>query len=127
MEGFTKAVLGNWWLKLSALGLAYALWLAVGQAPQVEVGISVPLELENLASDLQVTGGVATRIHVHLRGPENIVRTLTPEEVSVVLDLAGFNAGNHNVPLTVADVKAPPEIEVLNITPEEVRLELAPR
>ena len=127
MEGFAKAALGNWWLKLLSLGLAYALWVAVGQTPQVDVGVSVPLELRNLSAELRVTGEMTTRIHLLLRGPESILRTLPSEQVGVVLDLESFSAGNHTIPLTAADVEAPSGIEVMRITPREVRLELAPR
>jgi len=127
MEGFSKALVGNWWLKLLAVGLAYALWLAVAQAPQAVVGVSVPLELRNLSPGLEATGTMMTRIHVVLRGPETILRTLPSEQVSVVLDLQGFSAGRHTIPLTAAEVEAPSGIEVVRITPREVRLELAPR
>ena len=127
MEGFAKAALGNWWLKLLSLGLAYALWVAVGQAPRVDVGISVPLELRNLSSSVRVTGEMTTRVYLILRGPESILRTLPSEQVGVVLDLQGFSAGNHTIPLTPANVEAPSGIEVVRITPEEVLLELTPR
>jgi len=126
MEGFARALAGNWWLKLLALALAYALWLAVAQAPQAEVGVSVPLELRNVSPALRVTGEMTTRVYVLLRGPENILRTLPAGQVNVVLDLQGFSAGNHTIPLTPADVEAPSGIEVVRITPQEVRLELAP-
>lgn len=126
MDGSGKALLGNWWLKLLALALAYALWVMVGQAPQVDVGVSVPLELRNLSPALRVTGGVTSRVHVVVRGPESILRTLPSQQVGVVIELQGFGAGNHRIPLTAANVEAPAGIEVVRITPEEVRLELAP-
>jgi hypothetical protein len=126
MEGFAKVVFGNWWLKLLALGMAYALWLAVVQAPPAEVSAALPLELRNLAPGLEVKGTLTTRLHVVLRGPESILRTLPQAELSVVLDLAGYSAGNHLIALQPGDVAVPPGIEVVRITPNEVRLELAP-
>lgn len=127
MAGFTHALVGNWWLKLLAVGLAYALWLAVAQAPPTEVELSVPLELRNLSPDLQATGTMLTRIHVRLRGPETILRTLPSEQVSVAVDLDGFSAGSHTIPLTPADVELPSGVEVVRITPGEVHLVLAIR
>ena len=122
-----KVLLRNWWLKLLALGLAYALWLAVAQAPQADIAVSVPLELRNLPPALRLEGEMATRVHLHLHGPESLLRLLPSEQVGVVLDLQGFTVGNHTIPLTPANVVAPSGIEVVRITPEEVRLELAPR
>ena len=128
MSGWLKqVVLHNWWLKLVSLGLAYVLWVVVTQAPPVEIGLTVPLELRNLPANLQVQGEIPTRVHVHVRGPEGQLRMLEPEEVGVALDLAGATAGNHSFRLEAANVELPPGVEVVRIVPEEVRLELVPR
>jgi len=113
------------WLKLLSLALAYALWAIVTQAPPVEIGMSVPLELRNLPRELQVEGEIPTRIHLHLRGPEGRMRRLEPEEVGVAVDMSWATPGNHTLRLEVSHVELPPGIEVVRIVPEEVRLELA--
>lgn len=122
-------LLHNWWLKLLALGLAYALWAVVipTESGPVEIGLSVPLELAHLPPGLQVTGEIPTRIHLHLRGNELRLRRLQPEEVGVLLDLRGASPGNNTFRLTAADVEAPAGVEVVRITPEEIRLEMARR
>jgi hypothetical protein len=127
MSWLKNLLLRDWWLKLLSLVLAYGLWAVVTQAPPVEIGLSVPLELRHLPAHLQVAGEIPPRIHLHLRGRENRMRTLRLEEVGVALDLSGARAGNHRFPLTPANVELPAGIEVVRIIPEEVRLELAPR
>ena len=122
-----QLALHNWWLKLVSLGLAYVLWVVVTQAPPVEVGLTVPLELRNLPANLQVAGEIPTRVHVQVRGPEGQLRMLEPEEVAVAVDLSGLAAGNHSFRLEAANVELPPGVEVVRIIPDEVRLELAPR
>jgi YbbR domain-containing protein len=116
----------DWWLKVLSLALAYALWAIVTQAPPVEIGMSVPLELRNLPRGLQVEGEIPTRIHLHLRGPQERMRGLEPEEVGVAVDMSWATPGNHTLRLEVSHVELPPGIEVVRIIPEEVRLELAP-
>lgn len=122
-----QVVLHNWWLKLASLGLAYVLWVVVTQAPPVEVGLTVPLELRNLPENLQVAGEIPTRVHLHVRGPEGQLRMLEPEEVGVALDLKAATAGNHSFRLEAANVDLPAGVEVVRIIPGEVRLELVPR
>jgi hypothetical protein len=129
MDWLRRLLLHNWWLKLLALGLAYALWALVipTESGPVEIGISVPLELANVPANLEVVGEIPTRIHLHLRGSEARLRRLLPEEVGIALDLRQATAGNHVFRLTAADVEAPPGVEVMRIVPEEVRLEFVRR
>lgn len=122
-----QVLLHNWWLKLASLGLAYVLWVVVTQAPPVEVGLTVPLELRNVPENLLVAGEIPSRVHLRVRGPEGQLRMLEPEEVGVAVDLTGATPGNHSFRLEAANVELPPGVEVVRIIPNEVRLELAPR
>ncbi|MGH9776904.1 MAG: hypothetical protein ACRD5I_00685 [Candidatus Acidiferrales bacterium] len=126
MNLLKRIFVDDWWLKLLSLALAYALWAIVTQAPPVEIGMSVPLELRDLPRELQVEGEIPTRIHLHLRGPEGRMRRLEPEEVGVAVDMSWATPGRHTLRLDVSHVELPPGIEVVRIVPEEVRLELAP-
>ena len=126
MGGLGRALLNNWWLKLLSLALAYALWSLVTQAPTIDGDISVPLELRNLAPDLQVAGGLSTRARLHLRGSESLLRELGSNDLGLVVDLQGFGAGRHRFQLTAKNVELPPGIEVVGVTPAEVWLELVP-
>lgn len=127
MGGLRDWILGNWWLKLLALGLAYALWSIVIQAPLVEVGVSVPLELRHLPAELEMAGEIPARVHLHLRGPQRILRGLQPEEIGVTVDLSRAAPGIHSFGLRSENVEVPPGVEVVRITPEAVQVELVLR
>jgi len=126
MGGLGRALLSNWWLKLLSLGLAYGLWALVTQAPPMDVEVSVPLELRNLAPDLQVAGGLTTRARLHLRGSESLLHELGSNNLELVVDLEGFGAGHHRFRLTAQNAEVPLGIEVVGVSPEEVWLELVP-
>ena len=124
LKGFLQH---NWWLKLLALGLAYALWALATQSPTVEISVSVPLELRKLPPGLHVAGEFPPQVHLHLRGSGSRLRTLRPEKLGVGVDLSGIAAGNHWFLLDPRDVNAPPGIEVVDITPAQVQLQLVER
>jgi YbbR domain-containing protein len=120
-------LLENWGLKLLSVVLAYALWMTLTQAPAVEIGLSVPLELRNLPVHLQVAGEIPARVHLHLHGPERILRRLEAEDVGVTVDLSRARVGNHRFELRKENVEVPAGIDVVRISPEEVSLELVAR
>ncbi|MFQ5817824.1 MAG: CdaR family protein [Terriglobia bacterium] len=127
MSWLRQLLLHNWWLKLLALALAYALWWVVMRGPVVEMGMWAPLELRNVPVGMQVRGEFPSPVYLHLRGPERRLHTLEPEKLGVVVDLSEATAGNYQFKLERENVEVPPGIEVVRIIPEEVRLQLARR
>lgn len=127
MDWLKQLLLRNWWLKLLSLALAYALWSIITQAPPVEIQVSALLELRQVPASLEVAGEIPPRVHLHLRGPENRLRALQPEEVGVVVNLNAAKPGHHVIQLTPAHAEVPPGIEVVRTIPDQVHLELVPR
>lgn len=127
MEWLKHSLLRNWELKVLALVLAGGLWAIVTQGPPVEIGLQVPLELRHVPLHLQVSGELPAAVHLRLRGPENRLRELEPGAVAVVVDLAGALPGNHIIELRSQHVRVPPGVEVVSLSPTQVRLELVPR
>jgi len=127
MKWLKHFLLHNWWLKLLSVLLAYGLWTVVTQAPPIEIRMSVALELRHVPAGLEVRGDIPPRVRLHLRGPENRLRALQPEEVAAFINLNTATAGEYNFKLGTDNVDLPPGIEVTSIVPDELRLELVPR
>lgn len=127
MPSLRKLVLDNWWLKLLSLGLAFALWLAVGNAPPVEVRIAVPVEIHNLPADLRLLSDLPTHVQVTLNASEPVLSQLSYDKLSVRVDLEGFAAGVHELRFQPDDIDVPPGVQVVRIKPIELRVELVPR
>lgn len=124
MNWLRKLVLHNWWAKLLALGLACALWLTVANAPPAEAQLAVPLQLENVPPGLRLVSDVPTHVQVTVRASANLLQELPFEQLVVTVDLKGFGEGNHRYRFSSHDVQLPPGIDVVRITPAELRLEL---
>lgn len=114
-------VLHNFGLKLISLALAVALWLAVsGQSP-TEVAIDVPIEFENIPSNLEIGSENIPRAQVRLRGPERAISGLRTSDVRAAIDLTGAAPGQRTFNLT-QNVTYPHQLDVTQVTPSHLQL-----
>lgn len=121
---FQRYVLHNLALKVIALVSAVLLWSAVAREPMVETAYSVPIELHQMPPSLEITTTGIPLAQVRLRGPERRIRQLTTSDVHPVINLAGSGTGEHTYDLTASQVNVPYSIEVVQVTPSEIRIGL---
>jgi YbbR domain-containing protein len=114
----------NLGLKLVAVVLATALWFAVAGEPQVERAIRVPLEFQNKPTHLEIVGEPPTNVDIRVVGSSAILSRLAPGELVAVLDLTNARAGSRLFNMRLDSVRVPYGIEVQNIAPATVPLEL---
>jgi YbbR domain-containing protein len=114
----------NWFLKLLSLVFATTLWVAVASETSSEIGIEVPLEYHNVPAQMEITGDAANTVEVRLRGAANVVKDITPKQVSTTVDLSNVTPGERTVMLTAQNVQAPFGTEVIRINPSQVRISL---
>jgi YbbR-like protein len=111
-------------LKVLAFLLALLLF-AVSRQPIAEVRLSgVPLEFRGIGQGLEISGDVAQSVSVRLRGPRDVVRNLSPNQLLVIANLSNKESGERNVQLRPDDVSPPDNVEVLQIVPPSIKLKL---
>jgi YbbR domain-containing protein len=111
-------------LKVLAISLATLLWLTVAGEHVVERSIRVPLEFRNIPEALEITGDPPNSVDVQLRGSSAVLGRLDPGEVVAVLDLTGGRPGSRLFHLRNDEVRAPFGVEVAQVVPSTVSLEL---
>lgn len=114
-----------WGLRLLALVIAVALWLAIAVEDretrgQRAVTASVTY---NSPPDLVLIDPVQ-ELRVLLSGPETQIATLDPRSVSVRVDLAATEPGIQTLSLSADDVSLPPNLRVESITPNQLQVEV---
>lgn len=119
---FHRYVAHNWLLKLIALACSVLLWSAVSREPVVETAYSVPIELHHVPPNLEITTSGIPLAQVRLRGAERRIRQLTAADVHPVINLSGSGIGEHTYDMTASQVHVPYDIEVVQVTPAEVRI-----
>jgi hypothetical protein len=113
-------------LKLSALVIATALWVAYNSEPVVETGYSAPLLLVNVPSGMQVTGDVPSAVLLRLRGRLGRLRRVDPAELSVTADCSQARPGRQFVRLAPNMVSVPYGADIVGITPPQIEISLVP-
>ena len=114
----------NWYLKLISLGLAAMLWMFVATEASSEIGMEVPLEYRNIPPQLEITGDTTNMVQVRLRGSSNVIRDISPRDVSTTIDLSKMQSGEKIIPLPPQNVQAPFGAEVVRVNPSSVRFDL---
>lgn len=111
-------------LKFLAIALASLLWLTVAGEQAVERGMRIPLEFRNKPADLEIVGDPLTAVDVRLSGSSTRLSRMDPGEIVAVLDLGSARPGARLFHLRAASVRLPYGIEVSQIVPSTISLEL---
>jgi YbbR domain-containing protein len=111
-------------LKALAVALATLLWLTVAGEHIVERSLRVPLEFRNIPPLLEITGSPPGFVDVRLRGSSALLGRLDQGEVVAVVDLTGGRAGSRLFHVRTDQVTAPFGVEVAQVIPSTVSLEL---
>src|SRR5262245_37441620 len=91
-------LLRRWHLKLLALGLAFAVWIAVTGEGRAVQDFSVPVEIA-LPASVALSSPAPLVVTVRLRGPESLLRRIDPYDLDVRVDLRDAVPGTRTVTL----------------------------
>jgi YbbR domain-containing protein len=111
-------------LKAMALLLATALWFTVAGESEVERSMRVPLEFRNRPATLEIVGDAPTTVDVRVLGSSALLGRLEAGEVFAVLDLTATGPGSRLFPMRPDNVRVPYGVEVLQVIPATIPLEL---
>jgi YbbR domain-containing protein len=117
-----QALLQNLPLKLASLGLAVLLWFVIAGEKTSERGLAVPVELQNVPANLEMTGEAVNTVEVRLRASPGIIHALGPGEISAQVDLAGSGEGERIIHLSPEAIRVPFGVRVVKITPSILTL-----
>jgi YbbR domain-containing protein len=121
------AILRHWPLKLLALVLALAVWIAVAGESRVVQDFRIPVDFQ-LGSSFILEGAIPTTISVRLRGPETTLRRLQPFNLAMRVDLRDADVGERNVQLSESQIDGvPPGVAVEMIDPGRLSLTVTRR
>jgi hypothetical protein len=111
-------------LKFLALFLAVLVWSAVGGDVSTEVLMPVPVEFRNVPPGLRYQAE-PNRVELRVRGPRWMVRQAQATDFSMPVDLGHMTeSGERLISLSREDVEAPSSLEIMDISPSQLKLTL---
>lgn len=122
MAFLRRHVFHNFLLKMISLLAAVLLWMAVARDPVAEISVTVPIELQHIPANLELSTEKIPQPQIRVRGPARLLRNLGPADVHATLDLAAAKPGERTYDLAGTQVKVPPSTEVVQVVPAQVRL-----
>jgi YbbR domain-containing protein len=111
-------------LKVLAIALATVLWLTVAGEHDVERSLRIPLEFRGLPTDLEIVGDPPDTVEVRVRGSSALLSQLDPGDVIAALNLSAARPGSRLFPLRSDEVRVPFGVDVAQVIPPTVALEL---
>lgn len=113
--------------KLLALAIACVTWFVLsGQRREriSERSYRIPLSIVNVPAGTMVVSPPPDSVDVRVRGAFTPLRGLEAAKLEAVVDLADASPGDKRYPLGPADINVPQDVEVIAISPAEIRLAL---
>ncbi|HEU5322672.1 MAG TPA: CdaR family protein [Methylomirabilota bacterium] len=117
-----KLPFDNLALKAASVALAALLWYVIAGEKTSEMGLTVPVELQNFPRALELTGEPVNAVEVRLRASPGMIQRIVPGEVSAQVNLAGVGEGEHIVHLTGEAIRVPFGVRVVRVNPSTISL-----
>lgn len=116
----------NWGLKLLAFLLAVLLWIIMIPEEKTfsEKTITVALETRNIPADMELVEKPASTVDIVIRAKNRVLNEISPSSVYARLDLGRASVYQDIYPLNGSMIVLPPDVVVVNISPNMIRLKL---
>ncbi len=111
--------------KLLALGIACVAWyLLTGERREriSERSYRIPLSIVNIPRGTLIVSPLPDAVDVRVRGAFTPLRQLDPGKLEAVIDLQAATPGERRYVLDNDDINVPRDIEVIAISPQEIRV-----
>lgn len=119
-----KLLTENWTLKLISLALALMLWMFIMGERRLEVGFTVPLELQNIPKHLMIANEVPSLVDVRISGPRALLMKVSPNDISISVDLSDLQPGLTTFKRLEERLNLPSGLRVTRLSPSFIDIKL---
>jgi diadenylate cyclase len=117
----------NLWAKGMAVALAGLLWIALAGQQGSEIALTVPVEYQQIAPNIELRGEVPREVIVRLRGSQLALEALRSRPVRARVSLAQVRDGINYFLLTKNQIDLPAGVDITEIRPALLLIEVQKR
>lgn len=115
----------DWKYKGVALLAALVIWTYVAAQQSMQAVYNVPLRFHNVPPGSHLVDPMVKTAEVTLSGRRDRILVLNEQQLSVSLDLSGLRNGRNLYLISSRDVIVSPGIEVKDVSPRQLNIQLA--
>ncbi len=112
----------HWLLKVLSLIIGISLWYFVVGEDQVDMIVTIPLELQNLPAELIIANQYKKDIEVTIRGPRRMIQEMRQQNISRPVNLSGVGPGPMVIENDNESIPLPRGITVQRVQPANITL-----
>lgn len=112
----------HWLLKLLSLVIGASLWYFVVGQDQVDLTVTIPLELRNLPAHLVIANQYKKDIEVAIRGPRRLIQEMRQQNITRPVDLSKATPGTLVIKNDSESIAFPQGIAVQRVQPANLTL-----
>src|SRR5215813_5457718 len=123
----SRVLFRNSGTKLLACAIAIVTWFLLTGSRRERISersYRIPLSIVNVPRGTMVVSPLPDSVDVRVRGAFTPLRALEPSKLEALVDLVDAVPGEKRYPLGPSDINVPSDIEVIAISPAEIRLVL---
>ncbi|MEJ2100494.1 MAG: diadenylate cyclase [Desulfobacterales bacterium] len=100
------------------------IWFSVSRGQTTLVSLDIPIEYLNQKPGTEIVDTSVKSVNLVLSGSGALIKSITPDQVSVRLDLSQAVVGPNTVTVTAGNISLPPGILLKEINPPAVEVDL---
>ena len=118
----------NFWWKVLALAISFAIWALVASEPELSTFETVRLEYRNLPDDLEISAAPTETVALELHGPASELRGAgASRPPTVVVDMSDVRPGQRTFTVGDGNVSLARGVRLVRSIPSEVRFDFERR
>lgn len=112
----------EWTIRAISICLAVFLWYFIASEEQIDITITVPIEIINLPADLIISNQYKKNIEVTVRGPRSLIQELRAKDITRPVNLSRISPGTLVITNEKDSVSFPGGIRVIRVQPANTTL-----
>lgn len=97
-----------------------AFWYTFAGKQQSLISLTAPLEFRSLPWEYDMIRVSSDKVNVQISGNRRLINTLRTDQISAFVDLTTAQSGRNKIPLSKENIRLPPGLEVVKVTPSTI-------